>query len=191
MQKRKNRINRWPTYTLAGVFLVFLICTGFFVYENNQRIATEVMEKNTATLSQVKILDSESENSADWQTIYPKVESMTIGNKEVLASIAKTWPERIQGLSDTPYLPKEVVKLFVFDSEAMHSFWMKDMNYAIDIIWLDKTGKVVYIQEEAAPESYPAAFVSDTLALYVVETVAGFVAENNIKVGDGTILPKI
>lgn len=130
------------------------------------------------------------DKDSPWQAIYPNTVPMQIGSTTVRASVASTWPERIKGLSDTPYLPENVVKLFDFDSLGLHSIWMKDMNYSIDIIWLDENGVVVYIVNGASPESYPAMFVPDTKAKYVVETVEGFVAKNNIVLGTTTVLPK-
>lgn len=123
--------------------------------------------------------------------LYPDTKPMTIKDVAVRASIAQSWPQRIKGLSDTPYLPEDVVKLFVFDSAGMHSFWMKDMNYSIDILWVDEAGVIVHIEENASPESYPAMFVPKTEALYVIETVAGFVAAQGIMEGDSVVLPTL
>lgn len=115
---------------------------------------------------------------------------MKIDTVEVEASIAKTLPERIQGLSGTKALPKDVVKLFMFNSAGQHSIWMKDMNYAIDILWVDEKGKIVHIEEKVSPDTYPESFTSDELAYYVIETRAGFVEENGVIVGEMVELPK-
>lgn len=92
--------------------------------------------------------------------------------------------ERIQGLSDTPALPVDVVKLFVFGSGGEQAIWMKDMEYALDIIWADKEGKIVHIEKNVAPETYPKSFSSPVPAWYVIEANAGFVASSSIEVGD-------
>jgi uncharacterized membrane protein (UPF0127 family) len=41
--------------------------------------------------------------------------------------------------------------LFVFEDSAKYSFWMKDMKFLIDIIWLDNDGKVVHIEQNLQP----------------------------------------
>jgi uncharacterized protein len=108
----------------------------------------------------------------------------TIGRISMLGSIADTDAERALGLSYTTELPIGVAKVFIFDSAQPWSFWMKDMNYSIDIFWLDANGTVVHVVENASPETYPEiSFVPPVPAKYVIETRAGFAAENNIGVG--------
>ncbi len=74
--------------------------------------------------------------------------------------------------------------LFVFDKPDIYSFWMKDMLFPIDMIWISEDGKVVYIERDARPESYPNSFIPDAPAKYVLEVNAGFSEKNNLKVGD-------
>ncbi len=125
----------------------------------------------------------------DWQKYYPALVPILIGTTTVQASIADSLPERIQGLSDTPSLPLGIVKLFAFGAEGEHSIWMKNMNYAIDIIWVAKAGQIVYIKQNVAPETYPNSFSSPKPAWYVIETPAGFVEKSGIKVGDEVVVP--
>ena len=187
-----NKVNYWPTYSLLGVLLVMVSGFAFFTYKHN-----EVMEakeeraaaKIAAAAAEQKKQEISPENA--WTLIYPDTKMMKIGEIQVKASVAQSWPDRIKGLSDTPYLPEDVVKLFIFDSAAQHSIWMKDMNYAIDIIWVDEEGKIVHLEEEASPESYPAMFVPKVPALYVIETVAGFVEKNSISLGQEVELPSL
>ena len=61
---------------------------------------------------------------------------------------------------------------------------MKDMNYPIDIVWLDKDKKIVYIVKNAPPESYPyETFVPKQDARYVLELPAGTVGPKSIVIG--------
>jgi hypothetical protein len=115
---------------------------------------------------------------------YAPLTPFTIGRISMQASIADTDAERAQGLSDTPYIPIGIAKVFIFDTAEKWSFWMKDMNYPIDIFWLDENGYVVHVVENVAPETYPEmSFVPPVPAKYVIETKSGFAAENNIGVG--------
>lgn len=125
----------------------------------------------------------------EWKSIYPGTVKLLIGGVEVDASVADSMDERIQGLSNTPYLPGHVVKLFMFGSNGQHSIWMKDMNYPIDIIWATKEGVIVHIEESVSPDTFPESFRSPTPTWFVAETVAGFVEKNEIEVGDGLVLP--
>ena len=111
------------------------------------------------------------------------------GKVEFKVDFAATPEQRTQGLSDREYLAADEGLLFVFQSPGRHSFWMKDMNFAIDIIWIDENKSVVDISENASPESYPDyAFSSSQEALYVLEINGGLVQKYGIKVGDSLIL---
>ena len=61
---------------------------------------------------------------------------------------------------------------------------MKDMKYAIDILWMDSAGKVTDIKELATPESYPEQFCSSDAVRYVLELPVGSVDEQDIELGD-------
>lgn len=125
---------------------------------------------------------------SDWRVYYPVTVPLSIGSTSVHASVADSLAERIKGLSDTPYLPEGLVKLFVFGAEGEHSIWMKDMQYALDILWVTKAGKVVYIEEDVSPDSYPESFSSPVSAWYVIEAPAGFVEKSAVKVGDEVVV---
>jgi uncharacterized membrane protein (UPF0127 family) len=204
-----NKTSYWTTYIL--IFLLLIMAGLFFYYTNvnNVKLANETEEvaedkvsiatSTPDSINQV-ITATTSEQSAsttdvlatkdNWQAIYPKTQDLQIADVLVQASVAKTWAERIKGLSDTPYLPEEVVKLFIFDTLGFHAIWMKDMNYAIDIIWVDAENKIVDIKKNATPESYPESFSPKTEALYVIETKVGFIDKHNIKIGNTVTLPE-
>jgi hypothetical protein len=99
------------------------------------------------------------------------------------ASIADTPEERRLGLSGTTSLPPQVAKVFVFDASDRWSFWMKDMQYPIDIFWIASDGRVVHIEPNVAPETYPTTFTPPEPAQFVIETVAGFAYDYNVSVG--------
>lgn len=101
------------------------------------------------------------------------------------AQVLKTDKERTKGLSGRPDLGADEAMLFVFDADAKWPIWMKDMNFPIDIVWLDKNKKVVHIVKNAPPESYPnEKFIPEADAKYVVELKAGTVAKKSITIGN-------
>ena len=84
------------------------------------------------------------------------------------------------GLNDTEGM------FFVFLQEGYYSIWMKNMNFPIDIIWIDENLKVVHIEENVQPctqESCPS-YEPSKRAKYVLEVRANFTGDNNIEVGD-------
>lgn len=125
-----------------------------------------------------------SENPADTNTASaPESASLMINEHYVELDIAATNEARQQGLSGRTELEEDEGMLFLFSSAGRHSFWMKDMNFPIDIIWLDERNEVVDIKERAQPESYPETFAPAKSATKVVELTADFVAEEEIKIG--------
>ncbi len=132
---------------------------------------------------------SEAADTAAWREWFPQTIPIMIGGVSVQASVADSMSERIKGLSDTPYMPEDIVKLFAFGSPGEHSIWMKNMNYSLDIIWVAKEGQILHIEENVSPDSYPTSFKSPVPAWFVVETNAGFVGLNSISVGDEVVLP--
>jgi len=103
--------------------------------------------------------------------------------------IADTEEKRVKGLSGREQLYENEAMLFIFREEAAYNFWMKDMNFSIDIIWISREGIVVHIEDNVSPASYPEIFGPDKPALYVVEGTSGFAARNGWTVGTSVALP--
>ncbi len=110
--------------------------------------------------------------------------SLEVNNKNINLLIADTDALRVQGLSAKDSLPKDTAMLFIFDTSDTYGFWMKDMKFSIDILWLDEKGKIISIEKNLAPESYPHIFIPPQKSLYVLEGNAGFSDENNLMVGN-------
>lgn len=115
-------------------------------------------------------------------TVYLSATALTV-------TLADEQEERIQGLSGVHSLRDFQGKLFVFDTDDKHGFWMKDMLFPIDIIWINKDLEVVYIKEDVAPNTYPEVFGPPVDARFVLEMNAHFVSSLKVKVGDRLVLP--
>ena len=114
---------------------------------------------------------------------YAKKE-VTLGNTRYILEVADTDFLRERGLSYRTSLAPQTGMLFVFDTPRVSRFWMKDMNFPIDIIWLSEDLKVVYIKKDARPEFFPETYEPKENAKYVLEVVSGFSGKNNLKEGD-------
>ncbi len=112
------------------------------------------------------------------------IKIVKIAHINVVVDVATEEAQKAQGLSGRKSLGKDEGMLFVFDHLDKYSFWMKDMNFPIDIIWFNQNLKVVHIEKSLKPESYPESFAPDQNAKYVLEVVAGFSDQFNLKVGD-------
>ena len=93
--------------------------------------------KSTFISAQAPALVSESASSLKTDNLIP----LQIGSVIMQASVASTSSSLELGLSDTLYLPNGIAKLFIFGTIEKWEFWVKDMNYAIYIIWLDEQKK--------------------------------------------------
>ncbi len=103
----------------------------------------------------------------------------------IQAEVVSSGKEREAGLMFRKQLEPGSGMLFVFEKEGQYSFWMKNMSFPIDIIWLDKDKKIVGFKENApvCSESCPA-YQPNTNASYVIETCAGFIQAHGIERGD-------
>ena len=97
--------------------------------------------------------------------------------------IASTSAEQELGLGDRSSLPAAEGMLFVFDQSSDYGFWMKDMEFPLDIIWLDKDFKIIHIEPNLSPSTYPQAFSPGSPAKYVIEVNAGFAKQHTLAVG--------
>jgi uncharacterized membrane protein (UPF0127 family) len=99
--------------------------------------------------------------------------------------LAVTPEERSSGLMGRSHLDTGKGMLFVFDEEGNHSFWMKDMRFALDIIWISADRDIVYVSSYTQPCEVLKPCPSITppeKAKYVLEINAGKAYE--FEVGD-------
>jgi uncharacterized membrane protein (UPF0127 family) len=106
-----------------------------------------------------------------------------IGSTWVVADVAATEAARAKGLSGRASLGKNEGLLFIHPMSGQHSYWMKDMRFPIDIIWVDAERRIVGISPNISPDTYPESFAPKTPVLYVLEVPAGFALAHNIVIG--------
>jgi hypothetical protein len=110
--------------------------------------------------------------------------AVNIDGVAVTVDLARTGAEREKGLSGRSMLPEEEGMLFVFDQPDRYGFWMWDMHFSIDIVWIDSNRRIVDITHDLTPESYPNVFAPSVPALYVLEVPAGTARRHAWKIGD-------
>lgn len=108
------------------------------------------------------------------QTGDPEGPAVRIGGKVTYSvDLAVTEPERRQGLSGREFLAQDAGMLFVFEDEQPRQFWMKDMRFPLDIIWIDGQCRLVGVSADVpipppdaddadiprAPSNLPAQYV--------------------------------
>ncbi len=114
---------------------------------------------------------------------------LSIHEKQLQVEVADTDMSREHGLSDRNNLGDDRGMIFLFSQKGNYGFWMKDMRFPLDLVWIDDL-KVVGLVSDAAPEGsapknvyYPPHPV-DT----VLELKAGGIEKYNFTVGDTVML---
>jgi uncharacterized protein len=106
------------------------------------------------------------------------VVSVTTPQKDtILAELADTTEKRARGLMFRQSLAQDRGMLFIFPEPQQWTFWMKNTKIPLDIIWMDQSKRIVYIErnvpgcsrsDDGCPQYQP---IYD--ALYVLEVAAG------------------
>ncbi len=112
-----------------------------------------------------------------------------IKNNIIKVEIADDFEEQIKGLSNRDNLDDDSGMLFVFQDKQIRRFWMKNMRFPLDIIWIDDN-KIVKIDKNLPPEGEnPQNIYSSEIPVnYVLEVNGGYCDKHNIKVGSDVIL---
>ena len=123
----------------------------------------EIVGKNVAT----------PENSLEW----------SVPGYTITLLIATTPAEHELGLGGISSLASTSGMFFVFDKPDDYGFWMKDMEFSLDIIWLDQSFKIIHIEHDLSPSTYPKVFLPGSPAKYVIEVNAGMAKKFSLAIG--------
>jgi uncharacterized membrane protein (UPF0127 family) len=143
---------------LAVVFLVFLVVLARYY--------------SVQYTAQVPLADKDYSHAIE------------LDGNTVRVAVADTPESRARGLGGRAGLAADEGMLFVFLADGKYAFWMKDMRFSLDILWLSSEGKVVSLVERVSPSTYPRDFVPDVPARYVLELPAGYVGVHAVRLGD-------
>lgn len=216
--KRKTPAQKLNS-VISSIFLVFismyaLLEFGDFVkskspdfqtaIKNSRAIAAKGMPEIQKTIKTAAVNIVNPEKKSNLEEVKPSIEGekslITKNGDKIFVEIASTTEERNAGLSgrgqlnfyqDTDGKLFQEGMLFVFPEETTSTFWMKDMNYDLDIIWLDEDFEIVHIENALAssynsldPNSSETFTNGDALAKYALEISIGSVKKFDLKVGD-------
>lgn len=173
--------------TLWGVFLLTFVCSAF-LFANGQFFQLQVYissyrVKSIETIIQSKVTTPLVIVAVESTPGY-KISTVQIGGVTITADVADTEEKRVLGLSGRDGLSTNQGMLFVFDSPGIYGFWMRDMNFSIDILWMDKNENIVDLVTNLSSATYPKVFEPKSESLYVLELPAGYIDAHNIKIGE-------
>lgn len=135
--------------------------------------------------------NTNNNNNTGLLTPYVKIKSLVIH-----VDLAITPDQQAKGLSIKNSLNDSEGMLFPFDKPGDYSFWMKDMKFPIDILWIDTSNKIVHIEKNLQPCIFfllCPSYSPHSNSKYVLEINADLTTRNNITVGDSVYInmPKI
>lgn len=172
--KRKNNFfsGALPHQAIAGLILaVGVILIAIFAPKNYHRSSVLPAAVSTAPSNAITTVDL---SQFRWE-------------------MARTDEERRRGLSGRASLDPDAGMLFVFDQSWYHPFWMQDMNFSLDIVWLNH-GRVVDVATLRAASSslpLPDSHVPMAKADRALEVNAGLAKQLGLEPGAHVILPEL
>ena len=100
--------------------------------------------------------------------------------------VADTSAAHARGLMFRDSLAEDRGMLFRFGPPRRYAMWMKNVRFALDILWLDRSDRIVWIVENALPcDAEPCpSYVPGIAAVTVLEISGGFVRKHGAAVGD-------
>ena len=191
------------TLSVAIALLVFAVMIGvwwyvFFGRANPPLSRTNVSIQSTSSNSGATPVASGTDAATSIAVSAPIVdgenpplpdERLDIGTTTFNVEIASTTVEQTRGLSFRPSLGENDGMLFLFGIGTIQMFWMKDMNFPLDMIWISGNTVDGFAQDVPAPAPGTPMwtlpnYTSPNYTDKVLEVNAGTVAKYNIKVGD-------
>lgn len=107
-----------------------------------------------------------------------------IGRKTIKAEVADTPAKMIVGLTKKKQMSFDEGMLFVLRKEGYPGFWMFNMSFPIDILWIDKNFRIVDITKDAKPCIINCKiYKPKEKVLYVLEVKSGFVDKYGVEEG--------
>jgi uncharacterized protein len=112
---------------------------------------------------------------------------MQIGTQPFTLEVAATDKARQMGLMHRQSMPADRGMIFVFPEERHLGFWMKNTLIPLDIIYLDKDGKVVSVRQMKPRDE--SSVPSGAPAKYAIELNEGAARRAGVKAGDVLVIP--
>jgi len=113
------------------------------------------------------------------------VNYVKINGKKINVEVADTDKERTVGLMFRERLDENSGMLFVYNDSRVRNFWMANMQFTLDMIFINESKSIVKIEYAGLCENKVCNIhSSDIPSMYVLEVNANFSEENNIKTGD-------
>ncbi|GEQ87158.1 hypothetical protein ULMS_26660 [Patiriisocius marinistellae] len=153
-----------PAYKYSSILLLFVVLFSA-CNENKTKVLTkEIAFSNDGRLTVYKQNTEEALHTFTIETAIGEYETQT-------------------GLMYRKSLPQDSGMLFMFDNEQPRSFYMKNTEIELDILYIDANKKVVKIYTKAKPMD-PTSLPSGVPVKYVLELGGAVSSSRGIQEGD-------
>ncbi len=176
--RSKNGVMKRYAWLFVGLFVLLCVILVSQISNQSTYVSSDISTSSAPLVSNVVASNSNPTTSG------PEV---IIDGTDISVDLSTTTAEIDQGLSGRPTLGALDGMFFVFNSAKLYRFWMPDMNFPLDMIWIGSDMKVVDISKDVPTTFDPAhpIFYSPKIpAQYVLEVNAGFSDAHNIAPGD-------
>lgn len=137
-------------------------------------------------------IDSSFDGPRSGTTTVTEFQNVTLAGKPYRLEVARTDEAREQGLSDRLVPPVAGGMRFIFDKPDRYTFWMHNMHFSIDIVFLNN-GTIVNIASKVpypkTPNEEPAKITPPQVFNEVIELPAGDADKLGLKIGQRLQLP--
>jgi len=112
--------------------------------------------------------------------------TIVINNHSISTEIAETPAERQRWLTfRTEQLPLNSSLLLVYEKPDLHSLWLLNIQFNLDLIWFDGDGNIVYIKQDVMPckntlDASQCTYKNTIPAKYILAATTGFINYHNI-----------
>ena len=110
---------------------------------------------------------------------------LSFGTEAVKMDALTTKQEQMKGYTNRTRPEDNHGFLYVLDKPSRYAYWMKNMLFTTDVVWLDGQLRVIDLKASVKPETYPdQIFEPIQPASYMLEFPDGFITRNRITIGD-------
>lgn len=189
MNKKKNKIElKKPAGNFSGrrifilLFLLVIVSASIFYFKGVSQIP--IKSGSEPNLNANSVIKFQKEGELTFRSASGEYKLM------IDIEIAESPAEIERGLMYRDKMENTRGMLFIFEGDEARSFWMKNTHIPLDIIFVNGAGEIVTVRENTMPYS-ETSIESTAPARFVVEVIAGFSAENKIRVGDKIVWRRV
>jgi uncharacterized membrane protein (UPF0127 family) len=186
----------WRTSTLLLAVMVFSLlvvaaCGGSV--SGTAEIATNLTTKEESILGVFSDATIHTESVSPTPKIQSLESLVKFGEESFAVELALTADQRAMGLSGRTMLVAGAGMLFVYRVDGRYPFWMKDMLFPLDLVWIGSGCNVVDITHDVPPpdsdhDSTHLPFYLPVEAVrYVLEINAGAAESHGIQIGSPVV----